>query len=106
MHISGILAAMQKLSYDFVVHITADHQPSVSLHVVLVVSFRGQIIFTLGHTVVSVVKMTEASSSSTDMLSDYFETLPDNCRQRKVKRIGKINGLEFSTLNVSIGDQS
>ena len=75
---------MQKLSYDFVVHITADHQPSVSLHVVLhvVVSFRGQIIFTLGHTVVSVVKMTEASSSSTDMLSDYFETLPENCRQR------------------------
>ena len=61
------------------------------------VSFRGHMIFSQRHTVVSVFKMAK-STCSTNVLSDYSESPPENCSERNVKnRKDKINDLKFYT---------
>ena len=43
----------------------------------LVVGFKGHVIFSACHTVTEI----------TNVQSDYFKTFPENCRQRYVKKI-------------------
>ena len=46
------------------------------------------------HNIESDLRMAKAKDSS-NVPSDYFKTLPDDCRKRYVKKIGRIIGLNL-----------
>ena len=54
-------------------------------------------LFSRCHTVVSVIKMAKAICS-TNVITDYFDTLAESCRQRYAKNLERINVLDFYTI--------